>query len=291
MRLVAVTLALAVTWVACGGKSQPRSEDVAVDDEEDGPFVNRAGFKPTAFTVKVSGKGRPVIFIPGLACPGEVWDDTVEDLSDSIEAHVITLAGFGGTKPTKPPLMTKARKELVRYIRSNQLENPIIVGHSLGGFIAYWLAATAPDAVGAVVIVDASPKYFANDEEARLMRNAWAQAGDNEVKPALRAKFHGMARNRKSLERYLDRITSSDPQTIGDVVFELVKLDITALVPTITSKVLLVLADGGLQGRYKRQAAGLENLEIVVVPRTGHFVMLDDREGFARLLGEFVANN
>ena len=97
MRLVAVTLALAVTLVACGGKAQPRSAEEA-EDAEDGPFVNRAGFQPTAFTAKVTGEGRPIIFIPGLACPGEMWDETVELLGDGIQAHVLTLAGFAGTR-------------------------------------------------------------------------------------------------------------------------------------------------------------------------------------------------
>jgi pimeloyl-ACP methyl ester carboxylesterase len=290
MRVVAATLALAVTFVACGGKSQPRSED-SEEEDDDSPFVNRAGFKPTAFTAKVTGEGRPVIFIPGLACPGEVWDDTVERMRDSVQAHVITLAGFGTTTPTKPPLLAKTRKELVRYIRSNHLEDPIIVGHSLGGFIAYWLAATAPDAVGAVVIVDAAPRSFANDERARLLRNTWAQAGDNEVKPALRNVFYGMARKRKSLERYLDLITSSDRQTIGDVVYELVKTDITDKVPTITANVLLILADGALQGHFRSQAKGLDNLQVVVVPNTGHFVMLDDPDGFVKVLGDFIEAN
>lgn len=286
MRLVAVGLALAVTFVACGGKTQPRPED---GDDDDGPFVNQAGFEPTAFTAKVTGEGQPVIFIPGLACPGEVWDDTVARLGDGIQAHVITLAGFGGTAPTKPPLIAKTRKQLVRYIRSNHLKDPIIVGHSLGGYLAYWLAATAPDAVGGVVVVDAGPRYFANDEEARLLRNTWAQAGDDELPVALRNVFSGMTRNRKNIEPFITKIAASDRQTIGDAIFELVKTDVTPLTASITSPLLLVLADGGLQYRYRKQAADVDHLEVVVMPKTGHFVMLDDPEGFAKTLSAFIA--
>lgn len=283
MRLVAVVLAVAVT-VACGGKSQPRPEN-----DDDGPFVNRAGFQPTAFTAKVSGEGQPVIFIPGLACPGEVWDDTVARLGTGIQAHVLTLAGFAGTKPIKPPLVAKTRKELVRYIRSNHLKNPIIVGHSLGGFIAYWLAATAPDAVGGVVVVDAGPRYFADDEEARLLRNTWAQAGDDELPVALRNVFSGMTRDRRNVEPFIAAIAKSDRQTIGDTIYELVKTDLTPKVAAITAPVLLVLADGGLQARYRKQAADVDHLEVVVVPKTGHFVMLDDPAAFAKTLSAFIA--
>jgi N-formylmaleamate deformylase len=287
MRRVALVLALAVTVMACGGKARPNSSDDD-DDADDGPFVNRAGFQPTAFTAKVSGEGRPVIFIPGLACPGEMWDDTVARL-DGVEAHVLTLAGFAGTAPIKPPLVAKTRKQLVRYIRSNHLKDPIIVGHSLGGFIAYWLAATAPDVVGGIVVVDAGPRYFANDEEARLLRNTWAQAGDDELPVQLRTVFSWMTNDPKHVAPFIAQIAKSDRQTIGDAIFELVKTDITDKVGSITAPVLLVLADGGLQGRYRKQAAAIDDLQVVVVAKAKHFVMLDQPEQFARTLSEFIA--
>lgn len=289
MRLVVVQLALAITVAACGGKAKPPSSDTD-DDSDSGPFVNRAGFQPTAFTVKVTGTGRPVIFIPGLACPGEMWDGTIERL-EGVQAHVLTLAGFAGTAPTKPPLVAKTRKELVRYIRSNHLVDPIIVGHSLGGFIAYWLAATAPDVVGGIVVVDAGPRYFADDEEARLMRNTWAQAGDDELPVQVRTVFSWMTNDPKHVAPFIPQIAKSDRQTIGDAVYELVKIDITDQVSSITAPVLLVLADGGLQARYRKQAAGIDDLQVVVVPKAKHFVMLDEPERFARLLGDFLADH
>jgi N-formylmaleamate deformylase len=237
----------------------------------------------------VTGEGRPIFFIPGLGCPGEVWDDTVERLGDNVQSHVLTLAGFAGQPPIKPPLVAKARKQLVRYIRSNNLKDPIIVGHSLGGFLAYWIAATNPDAIGGVVVVDAGPRYFADDEQARLLRNTWAQAGDDELPRQIRGVYSGMARNQKRMARYLDLITKSDRQSIGDAIFELVKTDVTDQVATIGVPILLVLADGGLQYRYRKQAALVDNIEIVVIPKTGHFVMFDDLEGFATTLEKFIA--
>lgn len=287
MRPVALALALAVTAVACGGKTQPRPDD----PDDDGPFVNRPGFKPTAFTVEVHGEGRPVIFIPGLGCPGDVWSGTVAHLPADIQSHVLTLSGFAGTKPIKPPLAAKTRKELVRYIRSNHLKDPIIVGHSLGGFIAYWLAATAPDVVGGIVVVDAGPGYLADDEAARLLRNTWAQAGDDELPEQVKSVYSMMTNDPKHVAPFIDVIAKSDRQTIGDAIYELVKTDITDKVSSITAPVLLVLADGGLQARYRKQAAGIENLQVVVIPRAKHFVMLDDPDAFAKTLADFLAKH
>ena len=37
------------------------------------------------FQVQVTGHGRPVILIPGLSCPGEVWDSTVAHYKDNYQ--------------------------------------------------------------------------------------------------------------------------------------------------------------------------------------------------------------
>jgi pimeloyl-ACP methyl ester carboxylesterase len=58
-------------------------------------------------------------------------------LGGRIEAHAITIAGFAGQPPISPPLLPRVRDELAAYIRSRKLERPIVVGHSLGGAMAY----------------------------------------------------------------------------------------------------------------------------------------------------------
>jgi N-formylmaleamate deformylase len=281
------TLAVALAMFACGGKTTPAPSD----DDSDGPFVNKAGFEPTSFKVEVSGAGRPVIFIPGLGCPGEVFTDIVDHLGDNYESHVLTLAGFAGVPPIRPPLAAKVRKEIIRYIRSNKLENPIIVGHSMGGFIAYWLAATAPDAIGGIVVVDAGPRYFADSETARLLRNTWAQAGDDELPIQIRNVFSGMTRYPKRIAPYLAAIARSDRQTIGDAIYELVTTDVTDKIDSIRVPSLIILADGGLQNRYKKQVEDIPDHQVVVIPRTGHFVWFDDLEGFDRVLDKFLASS
>jgi len=283
--LPVTALLLAGVLVACGGKAHPASDD----DSDVGVFVNQAGFEPTAFSVKVHGKGRPIIFIPGLGCPGEMFDDVVAKLGDGYQSHVLTLAGFAGVKPIKPPLAAKVRKELIRYIRSNKLESAIVVGHSFGGFIAYWLAETAPrDVLGGVVIVDAGPGGIANDEEARLLRNTWAQAGDDELPVQIRTTFSYMTRSPKKMEPYFDAIAKSDRQTIGDAIYEFVKTDIAEDVERIKAPALVVLADGGLQGRYRAEAEPIPNHEVVVLRGTGHFVWFDDLDGFTAALDKFI---
>src|SRR5947207_644573 len=71
-----------------------------------------------SFAVETSGKGRPVILVPGYACSGAVWNGTVAHLRDHYQCHVLTLAGFAGQPRVEGPFLETVRKDLAAYIRS-----------------------------------------------------------------------------------------------------------------------------------------------------------------------------
>src|SRR5262249_21387662 len=109
---------------------------------------------PEPFTVRVAGHGPAMILVPGLSCPGEVWDSTVAHYQDRYEMHVLSIAGFAGVPRVPGAMLTPIREALAQYIRAHRLEKPVILGHSLGGFVALDLAAHHPDLPGPLVIVD-----------------------------------------------------------------------------------------------------------------------------------------
>src|SRR6201990_3591494 len=110
------------------------------------------------FAVRTVGHGPPIVFIPGLSSPGSVWDREVTQLAARYTCYVLTLAGFAG-QPAMPgePFLPRERDAILAYIRTHHLDKPIIVGHSLGGFLAYAIAAEAPSEIGGVVAIDGLP--------------------------------------------------------------------------------------------------------------------------------------
>src|SRR5262249_12529987 len=130
-----------------------------------------------AFTVEVTGKGRPVILIPGLGCPASVWKTTAEHLAPSYEVHVLSLAGFAGQPAIDRAIPGAVKDDLIKYIQEHKLEKPVIIGHSMGGFVAFWLAEAAPALVGPVISVDSGPSYGGGDPDmasyAKKKRDAY----------------------------------------------------------------------------------------------------------------------
>ena len=89
-----------------------------------------AAAAPQPFHVERSGHGRALVFIPGLASSGEVWNETVAHLQGKYDCHVLTLAGFAGQPAIPAPFFATERRALADYLRSQGLEKPILIGRS-----------------------------------------------------------------------------------------------------------------------------------------------------------------
>jgi len=294
MRLGLAVLLL-VSIAACGGGAPPveRTANSRAPGRAPGsynePFGAAENFQPVAFTVDVKGAGRPVVLIPGLGCPGAVWDETIAHLGDGYQTHALTLAGFAGNPAIREPLSAAVRRDLTRYIRSRRLRDPIIVGHSMGGFIAYWIASYHPELVGPVIVVDAGPALSGDLDEAKALRSRWKNASDDEFHGGMRAAFLQMTAVPKKMMPVIAQVIRSDRAAIGNAIYEMMITDLTDQVRHIIAPVLVIAADGGYQTRIRNQIETIPDHEMIVVPRAHHFVMYDAPAAYFRAIDAFLA--
>jgi pimeloyl-ACP methyl ester carboxylesterase len=247
-----------------------------------------------SFTVEVVGSGPPIVLVPGLACSGDVWAGAVKHLRAGHTLHVVTLAGFGGVPAIGAPFLSRVRDDLIQYMRSRHLVRPVVIGHSLGGFLALWIAATAPDLVGGVVAVDGVPFLPALMSPDATVDQSRAMAASIRDRMAGLSREGFAAQNRAALAQMItapadvDRVAAasagSDPRAVGLAVYELMTTDLRPAMRRIRAPALLVAAGGGaapaeraaIAARYEAQVAGIARRRVVVAERARHFVMLDD---------------
>jgi pimeloyl-ACP methyl ester carboxylesterase len=109
------------------------------------------------FITQVSGSGKAVILIPGLMSDARVWDDLTAALVKTYQVHRINIAGFALTPAHDNPSLVAVKQQLLAYIDTQGLNKPALIGHSLGGFMGFWLASSAPDKIGPIISIDGLP--------------------------------------------------------------------------------------------------------------------------------------
>ncbi len=269
-----------------------------------------AATAPQPFRVERSGAGRPLVFIPGLASSGDVWDETVAHLQGRYDCHVLTLAGFAGQPAIPAPFFTTERRALADYLRSQGLEKPILVGHSLGGVLALAVAADAPELVGGVVIVDSLPFLPAAMDPRATVESMRPRAEEMRTQMRMQTVEQRSTQSLRVLRSYISDESkvdvaarwgaNSDPETVNQAVYELMTTDLRPEMSRITAPTLVLGSWIALKGRVPREAveavyqgqyAKLPTGRVVMSDTARHFIMWDDPEGFFRELDGFLGTH
>ena len=259
--------------------------------------------------VQVAGHGEPpLIFIPGLATPGSVWDHVVARFEVNYRCHVVSFAGFAGKPPVKTEhFLDDMADAIIAYIHDQKLEKPVLVGHSIGGILAMKIAIKAPDLPGRLVIVDSLP--FPAALQAPDIHDA-----DDAKKVAEKRRKEFLAQSPEEfvagrLKFLLDSVTSpeqaavlavesgkSDQATTTQVVWEVVSDDLRTGLGSIKCPTLVMgsMADKLAKGlpidlietSFHRQYRNLTGARFVFFENARHFIMIDDLDGFTKALGE-----
>ena len=270
--------------------------------------VGIGAYEPSrSFQVEVVGSGRPMILIPGLASHGDAWIPTAEHFATSHESHVLTLAGFAGVPAIGRPFLETVRADLARYIRDEGLKKPIVIGHSLGGFLAFWLASTELDLVGPVIAVDGLPFLPALSNPAATEESIRAAAANLRSMMASLTPEQFATQNRimlltrisatEDVSRVAEASAKSDPGAVAQATYELMTTDLRDDVARIESPVLLIGAFGAMSSpemravmeqSYQLQVSEIPDRQFVAAENARHFVMLDDPEFLWRTIEPFL---
>jgi 2-hydroxy-6-oxonona-2,4-dienedioate hydrolase len=149
-------------------------------------------------------KQHHILFIHGLGSSAERWLDIPEALSLYFHTIAIDLPGFGGSdKPSDMEYTIEAFSNIVTKFmnniriteenRGNNYARTTLVGHSLGGYIASKIAASAENTnfLEKLVLVDSS----GNLQKPTPLLNQYLDAAINPTKEKVRKVFEQMVAN------------------------------------------------------------------------------------------------
>lgn len=251
-----------------------------------------------AFEVEVSGAGQPILLFPGFTCTGEVWEDTVTELSKTYECHVFTFAGFGDVPPLEKPWLPKIKIAVQEYTKEKQLENPMIIGHSLGGALGLWLTTEENHPYSKLIVVDALPATGALmipnfKSENMAYESPWNQqllemdeAAFAQMATQMAA---GMVLDTEKHPLLKQWIINADRETYVYGYTDLLKLDLRQDIANIDIPVTILAATHpyGLEmakSTYDSQYSALDAYNIKFAEGSAHFIMYDKTTWFMEQL-------
>jgi pimeloyl-ACP methyl ester carboxylesterase len=105
--------------------------------------------------------GRPdvpaTVVLHGFGHNGSHWDPVAAALADRRRVLVLDQRGHGRSEWTAQYSFALMRDDLAAFVDARGLRSVDLVGHSMGGTIAYLSAVAQPVALRRLVIVDTAP--------------------------------------------------------------------------------------------------------------------------------------
>jgi pimeloyl-ACP methyl ester carboxylesterase len=236
---------------------------------------------------QVSGQGPEVLLLHGWGGAIESFTPVLDDLRRSYTVTAFDLPGFG--KSSLPPSAWGSAdyaQLTLKVMDRLKLDRPHLIGHSFGGQVSIYLAATAPDRVGKLVLVCSAGIRTPPALATRLKRSAaglgkWLGAHGGWIGERLRAEVYR-------------RVQSQDYANAGPLRATLVKVineDLTPLLSLIKSPTLLVWGEHDRDvplAAAQTMARLIPGAQLVVFENAGHFAYLDQFERFRLLAGRFL---
>jgi pimeloyl-ACP methyl ester carboxylesterase len=124
------------------------------------------------------GSGQPIVFIHGMGTGASSWKAVSDLLADRYTTVAIDLLGHGGSPVLDDPAEYTRDRALVDIDDVlATLDSPaVLVGHSLGGYLALAHAATRPGVARGAVVLNTGPGFRDPDKREgwneRSRRNA-----------------------------------------------------------------------------------------------------------------------
>ena len=251
--------------------------------------------------VEVVGAGPPLVLLHGWAMHGGVFAPLVARLRDRYTLHVVDLPGHGHSRGCTVPLQLEACVDAI----AAAVPHAPWCGWSLGGLVALHAAATRADAVPALAMLCASPRFVRGDD--------WRFGVSPEIfrdfASGLRADYRATLDRFVALEAFGSDHAKEEIRALRDELFArgepaaqvladglqlLETADLRAALPALRVPSLWLAGrrDRLVDPRAMRDAAALaKHAGVHVVEHAGHAPFLTHADEVASRLSEFLARS
>jgi len=117
---------------------------------------------------QIIGEGPPLLILHGLFGSSDNWQSLSRRFSDSHKAFALDLRNHGHSFHAPGMSYPALAEDVQSFITFHKLSQVALLGHSLGGKVAMQVAASYPNPISKLIIVDIAPKAYGRHHDAIL---------------------------------------------------------------------------------------------------------------------------
>jgi pimeloyl-ACP methyl ester carboxylesterase len=103
--------------------------------------------------------GAPVILLHGIGSSAASWEKTGQALGEEWRVYALDLRGHGESDWPDEYELEQMRDDVLGFIEEAKIDRAGVVGHGMGGVVAYLLAQDHPDRVERLVLEETPAPY------------------------------------------------------------------------------------------------------------------------------------
>lgn len=252
-----------------------------------------------ALNFRDEGSGPPVLLIHGVGADLESWDGVLSRLGPKRRYVRYDQRGHGASRRTPGPYSLRdLGEDAIALLDHLGIGRVAVVGFSLGGLVAQYLALTYPERIQCLTLISTVAGRTA-EEQAWVIERAetLAQSGAtahlaNAVDRWFTPEF--VAANPDVLEARRQKSLRNDPDCYVAAYRVLAQSDLGQELHRVTAPTLVMTGENDI-GSSARMAnfihSRIAGSELHILPRLKHSVLLEAPDQIAALLEPFLSNH
>ncbi len=252
------------------------------------------------FQIEKIGKGQQtIIFIPGFASSGEVWEETTTKFEKNFTCYVLTMAGFAGVRPQSNPSFNQWSEQIVDFIKKEKINQPIVIGHSMGGGLALNIASKYPKLIKKIIVVDVLPCLMAltnpsfiskKENDCSAIVKQITSMPSEQFYQMQKANIPTLVSNESMQDKVVEWSITSDRKTFAMMYCDFMNVDLREKIQSIECPTLVLLESyfKNYQTQIAKQYKKLKKVDLQYADKGLHFIMYDDKEWYFKQLNHFI---
>jgi len=236
-----------------------------------------------------SGSGEiPVICIHGWACEGAQFLELNRFLGPQFRCYRLDLPGHGRTPlGSFVPSYENYTNVIVEFALAHELENPVLIGHSMGGVLALMAAATGRLQPRAVINLDGSLPPSEQTLAGLAMVRNWLDKPDfrERLAVALRKSFFLHHERDARSEAIIQKMCSAPEAVLRFLPEQFDSLNATRILPKVPAPILYI---GAAHPHFDPDEVALAQLRLESIAHAGHFLHVYAPQQVAACVEEFL---